>query len=200
MSAAEEKAESAPAASASGESEGGGGGGPGKLVLILTGVNILATLAMVGILFMSFQKEKAKPSVDDISLKSAADGKEAKKEGEGGEKGKPEEKKKSAEFGKMIQLEQFVVNLTTPGSVNPKFVRVNVVLEVPNDESEQEVTAKMPQVRNTIIDLFNSKRPSDMANAEGKDYLKEEIRNAINGFMVTGKVKGVFFTNFALGS
>jgi flagellar basal body-associated protein FliL len=39
-----------------------------------------------------------------------------------------------------------------------------------------------------------------MATAEGRDYLKEEIRNAINGFMVAGKVKGVFFTNFALGS
>jgi flagellar FliL protein len=58
----------------------------------------------------------------------------------------------------------------------------------------------MPQVRNAIIDLFNSKSPTDLANAEGRDYLKEEIRNALNGFMVTGKVKGVFFTNFALSS
>ena len=79
-------------------------------------------------------------------------------------------------------------------------MRVNVSLEVPNQEAEHEVTVKMPQVRNTIIDLLNSKRPGDMATAEGRDYLKEEIRNAINGFMVTGKVKGVFFTNFALGS
>jgi flagellar FliL protein len=200
MSAAEEKSESAPAAS-----DGGGGS---KLVLILTGVNVLATLAMIGILFVSFQKEKSKPSVDDISVKSQAEGKEAKKEGEGGEHGggehggggKKEEKKPSAEFGKMVTLEQFTVNLSTPGSVNPKFVRVNVSLQVPNEESEQEVNSKMPQVRNTIIDLFNSKRPSDLSTAEGRDYLKEEIRNAINGFMVTGKVKGVFFTNFALGS
>jgi flagellar basal body-associated protein FliL len=49
-----------------------------------------------------------------------------------------------------------------------------------------------------VIDLFNSKRPSDLATGEGRDYLKEEIKNAINGFMVSGKVKGVFFTNFAL--
>ena len=40
----------------------------------------------------------------------------------------------------------------------------------------------------------------DLASAEGRDYLKEEIRNALNGFLVNGKVKGVFFTNFALTS
>ena len=51
-----------------------------------------------------------------------------------------------------------------------------------------------------IIDLFNSKRPADLATAEGRDYLKDEIRNAINTFMVSGKVKGVFFTNFAMST
>lgn len=206
MSAAEEKTEASSSSAPS-------GGGPSKLVLILTGVNILATFAVIGLLFVSFQKDKGKPSVDDISAKSseAKDGKEAKAEGhgeggeghgEGADKGKKaeEDKKKLAEFGKMVSLEQFTVNLSTPGSVTPKFVRVNVSLEVPTDEAEAEVTVKMPQVRNTIIDLFNSKRPGDMATAEGRDYLKEEIRNAINGFMSSGKVKGVFFTNFALGS
>jgi flagellar basal body-associated protein FliL len=204
MSGAEEKSESMPSASS--------GGGPNKLVLILTAVNVVATLAMVGIMFMSFQKDKGKPSVEDIAVKAHGEAEaghgDAKKDeghGGGGEHGgghgeAKAEKKKSADFGKMVPLEQFTVNLSTPGSVTPKFVRVAVSLEVPNEEAEGEVTGKMPQVRNTIIDLFNSKRPGDMATAEGRDYLKEEIRNAINGFMVTGKVKGVFFTNFALGS
>jgi flagellar protein FliL len=100
----------------------------------------------------------------------------------------------------MVTLEQFTVNLSTPGSVNPKFVRVNISLEVPTEDAEAEVTTKLPQVRNAIIDLFNSKRPADLATAEGRDYLKEEIRNALNGFLVNGKVRGVYFTNFALSS
>jgi flagellar FliL protein len=201
--AAEEKTESAPSSSG-----GSSGGGPNKMVLILTAVNVVVTLAMVGILFVSFQKQKGNPSVEDIAAHSGAeghDGKEAKKEGgeghgEKSEHGKAEEKKPAADYGKMVTLEQFTVNLATPGSVNPKFVRVNVSLEVPNSEAETEVNTKMPQVRNVIIDLFNSKRPADLATAEGRDYLKEEIRNAINTFLVSGKVKGVFFTNFALAS
>ena len=160
---------------------------------------------MVAILFISFQHDKKKPSVEDINPNAAPKAEEAKGEkgekGEGkGEKGEKGGAKKSADYGKMVTLDQFTVNLSTPGSVNPKFVRVNISLEVPTDDIEGEITSKMPQVRNVIIDLFNSKRPADLATSEGRDYLKEEIKNAVNGFMVSGKIRGVYFTNFALSS
>ncbi len=206
MAAAEKKEASAEAPSGGAAPAAGGG----KLVLILTAVNVLATLGMIGILFISFQKDKKQPQVEDIAVQGEA----AEGHGGGGEHGAPAGehgaaggehgggggllRKKTADFGKMVTLEQFTVNLSTPGSVNPKFVRVNISLEVPTDDAETEVNSKMPQVRNAIIDLFNSKRPADLATAEGRDYLKEEIKNALNGFMITGKVRGVFFTNFAL--
>ncbi|MGZ3687733.1 MAG: flagellar basal body-associated FliL family protein [Bdellovibrionota bacterium] len=197
-SGADEKVES-PAASLGGAPAGGGG----KLVPILTIVNLLATMGMAAILFVSFKHDQAKPTVEDISARgseSEGGGKEGKGK-EGAHEGKEGEKaptKKLMDFGKMVTLDQFTVNLSTPGSVNPKFVRVNISLEVPNDDLEAEVNSKMPQVRNVIIDLFNSKRPNDLATPDGREFLKEEIRNALNGFMVSGKVKGVFFTNFAL--
>jgi flagellar FliL protein len=195
--ATEEKQESAPASS------GAPGGGGNKLVLILSAVNTVAVLAMVAILFISFQKDKKKPSIEDISTASpSAEAEKGGKDGKAaegkGEKGKEGDNKKSADYGKMVTLDQFTVNLSTPGSVNPKFGRVNISLEVPTDDTEGEVTSKMPEVRNVIIDLFNSKRPADLATAEGREYLKEEIKNAINGFMISGKIRGVYFTNFAM--
>lgn len=173
-----------------------GGGGGNKLVLMLSAINVVAVFAMIIVLFISFQKDRKKPSVEDISTQGNEKS-EAGKEGKEGKEGEKVAKKKTADFGKMVTLDQFTVNLSTPGSATPKFVRVNISLEVPNEDSESEVNLKMPQVRNVIIDLFNSKRPSDLAHGEGREYLKEEIRNAINGFMVTGKVRGVYFTNFA---
>lgn len=170
---------------------GASGGGSSKLLLILTAVNLLITLGVVGALVVSFQKDAKQPRVDDIVADGAAAGAGAK---EGAGEQKPEERK----FGRMMTLDQFTVNLSTVGSVNPKYARVNISIEVNSEDSEAEITQKMPQVRNTIIDLFNSKRPSDLATAEGRNYLKEEIQNALNSFMVTGRVSGVFFTNFAV--
>jgi flagellar FliL protein len=208
--AAEEKTETASSASAPASGNEGGGS---KLVLILTLVNTVVTVAIVAILLISFKQQKSAPTVADMKTKeeakpeAAAKGEghgEAKAEGAhgeggegGGEHGK-KEAKKPAEFGKMVTLEQFTVNLSTPGSSSSKFVRVNVSLEVANDDTEAEVNAKMPQIRNVIIDLFNSKRVSDLSTADGRDYLREEIKNALNGFLVHGKVKGVYFTNFML--
>jgi flagellar basal body-associated protein FliL len=204
--AAEEKktAEHGPAADA-GKSAGGGSN---KLVMILAAVNVLVTLGMAGVLFVSLQKEKAKASADDIAVADGGHGDGGhgeKSEGGHGEKsdghgGKAGGKKKATHIGKMVTLEQFTVNLTTPGSPTPKFVRVNISVELSGDDAESEFTQKMPQVRNVIIDLFNSKRPTDLASADGRDYLKEEIRNSLNSFMVSGKIKGVYFTNFALTS
>ena len=208
MSAAETKT-AAPAAG--GASKEGGGS---KLVLILSLVNVLATFGIAGVLAVSFMKDKQEASVTDIADGAAAEhgaegghgeakeggghGEEAKAEGGHGEAKDGHGAPAAPQWGKTVTLDQFTVNLTSPGSATPKFVRVNISLEVPDTQTEQEVVAKMAQIRNVIIDLFNSKRPSDLATGEGRDYLKEEIKNAINGFMISGKVKGVFFTNFAL--
>ena len=56
------------------------------ITLILSVVNILVTVGMLGILFVSFQKEKNKPSIDDISSHGEGGEKEkGKEEGKGGE-------------------------------------------------------------------------------------------------------------------
>lgn len=198
MAAAEEKVE-APSLSSAPPSGGGG-----KVVTILSVVNLLVTMGMFGILFISFNREKKSTSVEDINTHTdthaaAKDGAKGGEHGGGHGGGAPDgEKKKLVDFGKMVTLDQFTVNLSTPGSVNPKYVRVAISLEVPNEEASEEVQTKLPQVRNAIIDLFNSKKMSDLANVEGRENLKEEIKNALNSFLVTGKVRGVFFTNFAL--
>lgn len=180
-------------------SSGGGGGGSGMLVTIISVVNLVVSFGMIGILYLSFQREKQRASIEDIAAHSASGGEkgEGKEHGEG-EKHEESVKKSAIDFGKMVTLEQFTVNLSTPGSINPKFARVNISIEVPTDITENEVNVKMPQVRNTIIDLFNSKRPSDLATVDGREYLKDEIKNAVNSFLVSGKVKGVFFTSFAV--
>lgn len=193
-------------ADAKAESSESGGGGSSKLVVIITLVNFLVLLAIGAVVFISFKKENSKPAVTDIQLEGEEDpgaaaghGEKADAHGGGhGDKKKEDKKKADADSGKWIPLDQFTVNLNTPGGTQQKFARVAISVEVENDEVEREVQAKMPQVRNSIIDLFNSKRPSDLATAEGRDFLREEIRAALKSFITSGKVKGVYFTNFAV--
>jgi len=182
------------------EAEAPASGGSNKVLLIISTVQLIAVLGIAGVIGTSFKKKQV-PEVGDMSLESkdgsAEDAAEGEAEGEGAAPAK-KQFKNVREFGVMIDLEQLTINLSNTGSMNPKFARVNMSLEVPNIDVEAEVTRRMPEVRNTIIDLFNAKRPKDLASPEGKNYLKEEIRNALNSFLITGKISGVFFTNFAI--
>jgi flagellar FliL protein len=180
-----------------------------KLGLILSLLNLLLILGIGAVVFMQFQKEKHKESVADIQsapqgeahgdshAESKGDAKaDAKGDGHGDGHGAPAAKKAD----QVVTLDQFTVNLSTSVGTPPRFARVVIALEVPSAETAGEITQKMAPVRNAIIDLFNSKRPADLQTGEGRNFLKEEIRNALNSFLVTGKVKGVFFSNFAVSN
>ncbi len=187
-------AEEAKASEATSAPSGGGN----KIVTILTIVNLLACLGIGAVLFISHKKQNAQPQLGDLQASAPVDPHAAAAPTAGGGHGEKAEEKKPVAESLTMPLEQFTVNLATPGGTAQKFVRVNIALEVGTSEVEKEVQAKMPQVRNAIIDLFNSKRPNDLVSGEQREYLKEEIRNALNSFMNNGKVKGVYFTNFAV--
>jgi len=203
MAKEEDKKEAAPAAEAN--SSGGGN----KLGMILALVNLLLTVGIGAIVFVQFKKDKNTEQVVDISAHEPAaeaeghgggHGEAAKEEhggghGEGGHGEAPKASKQT-----VISLDQFTVNLSTAVGAPPKFARVVIAVEVASEETTRELNLKMPQVRNSIIDLFNSKRPADLQTGEGRNFLKEEIRNALNSFLVTGKVKSIFFSNFSVSS
>jgi len=204
MAKDEEKVE-APTAAVSAPSNG-------KLPAILAIANLLLTVGIGAIVFIQFKKDKNRELVSDIQVNGPAQAEgghgEGKPEehGEHGEAAKAEgghgghETAAAKEAEKVISLEQFTVNLSTAVGAPPKFARVVIAVEVASSEASEELTQKMPQVRNAIIDLFNSKRPVDLQTGEGRNFLKEEIRNALNSFLVTGKVKGIFFSNFSVSS
>lgn len=163
-----------------------------RFLFILTLLNSFLILGVLGIVFISFQKESKKQTVDDITLKTE------EPSAHSDEKSHEGNSKKKSEFNKIITLDQFTINLSSLGGAIAKFARVNVSLEISSDELELEINAKIPQIRNVIIDLVNSKKSNELSTTDGRESLKEEIKNTINSFIVTGKIKGVYFTNFAI--
>jgi flagellar FliL protein len=187
-------------------------GGGSKLAPILGIVNLLLTLGIGAVIFLQFQKDKHKESVSDIQpnveehAAPSEQGAPAEHGAPAGEHGAPAKDAHGNPIAakqvgpKIVTLEQFTVNLSTTVGTPPRFARVVIAVELPSEDTSTELTQKMPQVRNAVIDLFNSKRPGDLQNGEGRNFLREEIRNALNSFLITGKVKGVFFSNFAISS
>lgn len=166
---------------------------PGAKNPLLTVLVLVNTIGLAGIAyfqFTMFQKTSTQPSVQDVvkaELKASMESEDTKSAtGEAVE-----------EDGILFPLEGFTANLAQ-GDGPRRFVRMNAVLKFSKDSKEEEFKARKPQIRDSIISTLNSKRPEDLLKLEGKNYLKEEIKAAINGFLVDGHVIDVYYVSFQI--
>ncbi len=149
------------------------------LLIGLVVVNMLV-VALVGFMVWKGRKiEEAKPGLDKVI------------EGEHQTQA-TEEHSKPEEVGKVIPLETFVVNLA--GSKGRKVLKVNMELEINGQDVIQEIENRKAQIRDFIIIILSSKSIEEVSAKEGKDALRNEIKDNINSFLSKGKIINVYFT------
>lgn len=93
-----------------------------------------------------------------------------------------------------MPLEPFLVNLADKES--RRYLKLKVELEVENDSAAKELEKSVPRLRDAVILLLSSKTYLDLASVEGKQRLKEEIRQRIRALPGGSRVNDVFFTEF----
>ncbi|HHW14563.1 MAG TPA: flagellar basal body-associated FliL family protein [Firmicutes bacterium] len=102
--------------------------------------------------------------------------------------------KGTSQFGPTQEIGNFTVNLADSGA--GAFVKAGVCVEVSNAETVAELTSRDPQVKDIVISVLSSRTMAEVATPQGKEALKKEIQDRINGLLTKGEVKGVFFTEF----
>lgn len=157
-------------------------GGKPTLFILLAVINMAVVMAVGVMLYLGQKKKSAQPGIDDVIQ---------------GEHDKLKDEEKSKEFiGKLVPLETFLVNIS--GSRGRKLVKINMELEVTNAEVQEEVEKIKPKIRDYIIIIVSSKTFAEISTKEGKNALREEIKNQINLFLTKGQINKVYFTEFIL--
>jgi flagellar protein FliL len=160
----------------------GSSGGKPTLFILLAVINMAVVMAVGVMLYLGQKKKEAEPGVDAVVK---------------GELETKHEEEKSKEFiGKLVPLETFLVNVS--GSRGRKLVKMNMELEVTNAEVQEEIEKIKPKIRDYIIIIASSKTFAEISTREGKDALREEIRNQLNLFLTKGQITRVYFTEFIL--
>lgn len=159
------------------------------LVAILLIVNIVAMSVVAFMQYRFMQLEASRPDLTQLlKEKSGSLGSDAE-----GEQKKVEVVKKE----NLLPLETFTVNLQQ-GDGPRRFARMDAVLKMSDDAKAAEFEARKPQIRDTIIGVLNTKRPEELLRREGKELLKEEIKGAINAFLIDGRVEDVYYIGFQI--
>lgn len=92
--------------------------------------------------------------------------------------GEGEAAAKPAEPAVFVPLETFTVNLLPTESIQ-QYLQVGVTLKVSGQAKADVVKARMPEVRNRILLLLSSKRPSELLPLTGKQKLATEVGHAV---------------------
>ncbi|MCK8816521.1 flagellar basal body-associated FliL family protein [Natroniella sulfidigena] len=98
------------------------------------------------------------------------------------------------ELGPITEVGEFLVNLTG----GRRFIRVNITVEVNEDDVVEEIDKRKPQIRDTIISILRSKEEEEVTSDQGAMEIRSEVMENINEKLLEGEVTNVFFTEFVI--
>jgi flagellar FliL protein len=96
----------------------------------------------------------------------------------------------------LYSMQPFIVNLVDPSG--KRYLKATLSLELDRAEVKSEIETKTVKIRDAVLVLLSSKSFGDISTPEGKRRLREEIVTRINTFLTTGRVTGVYFTEFVV--
>ncbi len=174
--------------------------GAKKKKLIIIGGGALLLLIILGVAaFFLLKKEPAKEE----------------KHGEEAAAVHAPELNPSATIGPMVEIKEFIVNIISEGDRH--YVKASMTIELVGtaagaagaagggghgepaggkDPATEEVTQRMPQIRDSILMLIGNKTYDELQDIQGKKQLKAELISKLNSILHKGKVKEIYFTDF----
>jgi len=155
------------------------GGGKKKLIIII-GAALVVLLLVGGIVGFFLLKDKKS---------------EEESQDPGADVPVPE-LTQSTEIGPMVDISEFIVNIISED--NNHYVKAAITLELSNEEARDEATLRMPQIKDSVILLVGNKTYDELHDLQGKKQLKAELLSKINGFLMSGKVNAIYFTDFVV--
>ena len=133
------------------------------LIIIAAVVLLLAALAVAAVLLL-----KSSPSDDEEADEEVAE-ESVKKSAKKKDKGEPPV---------FVSLDTFTVNLAPENG--EQYLQVIISVELDSADSQAQLTAMMPRIRNNVTLLLSSKKASELQPKEGKENLAKESAAEIN--------------------
>lgn len=79
-----------------------------------------------------------------------------------------------------------------------RLIRLELSLEMMDEEGYEEVIGIAPQARDSIMRILNAKTFSDVETVQGKLHLKNQIVAELNSSLRKGVVKNVYFSELVV--
>ena len=92
-----------------------------------------------------------------------------------------------------VDMPDVLVNLSNAASERTQYLKVKIVLEVPNAEVVSQIQPLMPRVMDAFQTYLRELRPTDLDGSAGLYRLKEELTRRVNAAVAPSRITAVLF-------
>jgi flagellar FliL protein len=92
-----------------------------------------------------------------------------------------------------VDLPEVVVNLSTTNVDRTQYLKVKIVLELPDQKMIDQIQPIMPRVMDAFQTYLRELRASDLDGSAGLYRLKEELTRRINAAIAPSRINAVLF-------
>jgi flagellar FliL protein len=98
-----------------------------------------------------------------------------------------------------MDMPEVLVNLSnTGGNEHTQYLKVKVVLELPNQELTAQIQPVMPRLMDTFQTYLRELRPTDLDGSAGLYRLKEELTRRVNAAIAPSRINAVLFKEIVI--
>ncbi len=111
-------------------------------------------------------------------------------------KGAPQHEKVAKPVAKpatFVDMPDVLVNLSNAASERTQYLKVKIVLEVPDAEVVGQIQPLMPRVMDAFQTYLRELRPTDLDGSAGLYRLKEELTRRVNAAVAPNRITAVLF-------
>jgi flagellar protein FliL len=92
-----------------------------------------------------------------------------------------------------LDVPEVLVNLSTTGNERTQYLKVKVVLELPDATLTPQIQTTMPRVMDAFQTYLRELRPTDLDGSAGLYRLKEELTRRVNAAIAPSRINAVLF-------
>ena len=98
-----------------------------------------------------------------------------------------------------LDMPEVLVNLSTAGGTErTQYLKVRVVLELPDQEMAVQIQPVMPRLMDTFQTYLRELRPTDLDGSAGLYRLKEELTRRVNAAIAPNRINAVLFKEIVI--
>jgi flagellar FliL protein len=97
-----------------------------------------------------------------------------------------------------FEMPDVLVNLSSTGNDRTQYLKVKVVLELPDEAMKAQIEPLMPRLMDTFQTYLRELRPTDLDGSAGLYRLKEELTRRVNAAISPDHINAVLFKEIVI--